>query len=368
MGLCPSPRLIGLSLVKGLLSIKAQLLQMARERSNVNKQRAISSRGVIFAIIAIALILGAIVFFVSPSLGMNLNPLQASNLSGSSSTFSTISGPANTLVAVSGSASTTGVGTRATQITFSGTPGSFTSPVQSNQQYSLTLPNPATYSVTIAWQGTYSWQTGTVDVGQANIKTGSPSMSENFQASTPNSQITVSGNIATDGQGTQATGVVFSYAGTNYTAAVSNGHYSLNLPNMRSYSFLVEWSGAYQWQSGTTPSNSIQVNQGPGATAQTNSAQIQTPNSIVTVSGNAATTTFGTHPTQITFTLPSGQQYAIQVTNGQYSIQLPNLSTYSVSISWATAINSGTCNPSSNQITVQAAPEVTAIQMSQVSC
>lgn len=68
--------------------------------------------------------------------------------------------------------------------------------------------------------------------------------------------------------------------------------------------------------------------------------------SEVTISGSVSTVGTATYPQSITFVSSGGgSPYVTSATNGQYQITLPNVNTYSVTITWATlGITGGTCN------------------------
>lgn len=281
-----------------------------------------------------------------------LIPRASTNRTGSSSSTASITQTAKTLVAGSGSVTLTGQGTQATQITFAGSPGSFDSPV-SGGHYSISLPAPATYSVSVKWTGEFSWQSGSVSLGQFSASGSSPSFTQDFQGSTPNSQAKVSGTATTSGSGTLPQQIVFVGSQSNFIASLTSGQYSVTVPNLATYKVLVSWVGAYSWQTGVISIVGFDVNTPAGSGSQTNNINLDTPNSVIQVSGNLQLTGSQTTASSMVFTLSGGQQqFNVPVSGGQYSVQLPDLATYSISISWSGAFPWQTGTDSSNSLTV----------------
>jgi hypothetical protein len=76
-----------------------------------------------------------------------------------------------------------------------------------------------------------------------------------------------------------------------------------------------------------------------------NSPAVRNPQVIV--SGRVSTVGFGTTPNRVDFTSDNGQVYSSPVSNGQYSVTLPNGHSYTITVAWSSAaggIISGTCN------------------------
>lgn len=291
------------------------------------------------AIVAVVLIavagLGAAFYFYTgnPNQGHSSTPSQSKSTSLTTSTSTT----QTAIVAGSGSVTLSGQGTQATQLTFAGTPGSFNSPV-SQGHYSISLPAPATYSVSAQWTGQYAWQTGSVDLGQLYVGGNSLSFTHDFQGATPDSQVTVSGTTTTSGSGTNPTRVVFVGSAANFTASLTGQQYSVSVPNLATYKVLINWVGGYSWQTGTVVIVGFSVNVPAGSNSQTNAIKVNTPDSIIQVSGALQLSGSQTTATSIVFSLTGGQQqFNVQVSNGQYTVQLPNLAAYSVSVTWTGA-------------------------------
>lgn len=171
--------------------------------------------------------------------------------------------------------------------------------------------------------------------------------------------ILVSGNTSSGGQGTQASNVTFTgSSGNNYTANVSNGQYSIQLPNLDNYNIIVKWVGSYPWQNGISQPTQFSLNQeGAGASANINvNLKVNSPNSIITYSGTANTINNTKYSLTIIFTSSNnGQTFNGQVVNNTYSIQLPNLQGYTVQLHWQGPSNySGACNAGTVTINVPA--------------
>jgi hypothetical protein len=165
------------------------------------------------------------------------------------------------------------------------------------------------------------------------------------------SQATVSGSASTSGSGTSATEVLFtSGAGTTYSAPVSGGQFSIQLPNPGAYSIQVKWVGSYSWQGGTVSvSNPLDLNIGPGGSSSvSDSVSVSTPDSTESFSGGASTTTYGTSAESISFTGTSGGPITATISGGSYSITLPNEMSYTVQIQYSDAFGGGTCTASSS--------------------
>ncbi len=238
-------------------------------------------------------------------------------------------------VTVSGHLSSSGQGTKIVGVTFADKSGNKFDANVSNNQYSIPLKNPGEYDVQIRWAGSYSWQTGNV-IDQFNVSQGfgaSSTVTKDWNVSTPNSQITVSGQVSTSGEGSRATGISFNGKGGIFPASLTNNQFSVTLPNLDNYAVSVQWSGTYSWQTGTVNAGGLNVNLQKGLTLSDN-IQATTPASHVTVSGTISTTGSGTSASKINFNGKAGL-FSASVTGGQYSISLPNLDIYSTSIQWS---------------------------------
>jgi hypothetical protein len=291
----------------------------------------------VVAIIAVAAV-GALVYYTSSRTGSNTQGSQSSSSGqstgktthqSSQSQTSTTPPPPPSVVIVSGSVSTTGQGTQPTSITFVDSAGTSHPTIVSNGAYSLALQNPSSYDATIQWSGAYSWQSGTVDKGAFALNQGSggsSTVTANWHAETPDSNVQITGSAVTSGKGTQAVIVSFIGRGGTYNATVSNTNYDRTIPNLDSYSVHIYWTGAYSWQHNVTSAGGVAVSVGAGSSSASQNLQITTPDAVVTISGTAHTNGFGTSPASITFTLLStGEKFTTSVTNGKWSILSPTL-------------------------------------------
>ncbi|HEV2139174.1 MAG TPA: hypothetical protein VGR53_10060 [Nitrososphaerales archaeon] len=251
----------------------------------------------------------------------------------------------NSVVQVSGRVNLTGNETHATMATFSYVYGQpLTAPVSSGA-FSVTLPNFANYTVQVNWSGAYAWQKGTVAANSivVSAQAGVANTTANLRASTPDSVITMTGSATSSGTGTTVTGVTYSTKGLSFPAALSGSQYKVRVPNLASFNTSVTWAGAYAWQGGTTSTAAASVFLPPGLTLMSQDLSAHTPNSVVSVSGGISLAT-GLTPTLITFTA-NGMQFTATPSAGTYTVQLPNLTNYVVSINWAGSGQTGTCHP-----------------------
>lgn len=234
-----------------------------------------------------------------------------------------------TSVLVSGIISTTGNGSHASAITFRESNGSSFYSLVSIRSYSITIPNNANFVVLISWSGAYSWQGG---VASYNFSTSGRAAKStmNWNVPTYSSVVTFSGKLSPTGSGTKITGIEFvSIQGSNYSSSVSNGSYTIELPNHDSYEAYATWSGNYSWQSGSLALGSIQTN-----TSLMKDWEVSTPSSQIVVSGSVYTTGTGTNASALTFQGNEGTTYYVGVSGGKYSVELPNIQSYNISISW----------------------------------
>jgi hypothetical protein len=290
----------------------------------------------------------------------------ASNTPSAQSTIT--SAPASTSMGIlSGSVTPAGEGTRATTIIFIGSTRAYTAPV-TNGSYSIFLPSPGGYLVSVKWQGNYSWQSGsefsypsTVDLAPGN-----GSAHQDFVVATPDSIIKLSGRASTFGIGTHPTSVLFVYQDLRLNSTVNEGNYSIGLPNMANYSTTFAWSGSYPWQKGVANSTDVLVDQGPGMVAQDENIAAAVPNSLVAVSG-AISTPQGETPTMVIFSA-NGLQFTATPRGGTYSIQLANLATYTIVIKWSNPTGSGACSPTAGTLGVELGPGVISLPETDLSC
>lgn len=174
-------------------------------------------------------------------------------------------------VTVTGNMVLSGQGTQPTALIFSSSQGTYPATLSQNG-YTVTLPNPGTYSVQLQWTGSYSWQTGSIALSQYVLNQGagaSSSVTQDWNAYTPNSQITVAGSVQTVGLGTSPTGISFtsSQNGQASTTSVVGGSYSVYLPNDASYSVQVSWSGLLG-VTGTCNAGTLSVQASAGTSTQ----------------------------------------------------------------------------------------------------
>jgi hypothetical protein len=301
---------------------------------------------VVFVAVMSALLAGGVVTLnhqgIATSQSSATNTIQSSSTR-TGSTLSSTSSPTITKtqtaqsgnnVTISGSISLSGKGTHGTKITFSGTGQTFTVPI-SGSTYQLSFPNSGNYSVSLEWKGNFSWQIGTADLGTVSVSASSDSMVKNFQVTTPDSTVTLSGNVTTAGQGTKPQEVIFTTAGSNYIANITNGsHYSLTVPNLSTFTTVVQWIGAYSWQGSTDQAASLFLNLPAASNATTDNILLQTPSSTVQVSGVLALTGSQTNPVNMTFSISGGPTVSLQTNGTKYTAVLPNFATFSVNVGW----------------------------------
>jgi hypothetical protein len=291
------------------------------------------NKGLLIAIVAILVTAagaGLIVASTQGLLGGGANP--SGGISSGTASRSTSGGLS--LVTVSGTVRTTGKGTRATLISFGGGSGTFTS-IVTNGTYSVTLANAGQYSVQVSWKGSYAWQSGTVAEGDYSpSQTASAAPARDFQVATPDSDSTVFGAVSTSGSGTKANALVFSSSQTpDFVAKVSNGSYSVVLPNGLTYKVTVSWSGAYSWQAGNS-SQQLLLNDTLDGPEHADFANVPTPDSTVAVSGTVTTSGKGTYPLNIAFVSTETGRITANVSNEDYKTSVPNDVNYSVEVAW----------------------------------
>lgn len=250
----------------------------------------------------------------------------------------------NSVIQVSGRVNLTGNETHATMTTFSNAYGQQLTAQVTSGAFSVTLPNFANYTVQVNWSGAYAWQKGSVAANSIVVSSqaGAANATANLRASTPDSVITMTGSATSSGTGTAVTGVSYSAKGLSFSASISGSQYTVRLPNLASFNTSVTWAGAYSWQGGTTSTAAASVYLPPGQTSASQDLSAHTPNSVVSVSGSINLAS-GLTPTLITFTA-NGMQFTATPSGSTYTIQLPNLTNYVVSINWAGSGQTGTCH------------------------
>jgi hypothetical protein len=159
-----------------------------------------------------------------------------------------LSAPAT--VDLSGSVSTTGQGTSITGITFTSSTGSTISGSISGSLYTVTLPNPGTYSISENWQGIYTWQHGS----SQNVATyvvdqgigGNSTLYYNVPPlATPDSQVPISG-LAQTGFSTTPDYLEFTASnGQEFQLNINNESYQGEIPNLMNYTVQIFYKNAF---------------------------------------------------------------------------------------------------------------------------
>ncbi len=168
----------------------------------------------------------------------------------------------------------------------------------------------------------------------------------------------VFGLAYTIGNGTHDTTVVFtSSSGVKYVATITNGSFSIDLPNPGIYNATTEWEGLYPWQNGTIFKGQVILNWGPGSkAAQSFNIQDETPESLIEVSG-AIILRQNANPVTIRFNATNGQTFDTVVKSSIYLINLPNMMKYTISVKWEDEDgNIGWSDAGS--VTIQASPGI----------
>ncbi len=311
-------------------------------------------------VIAGLILIGAVYLIVS---GNAHGPTSTSRSTSSSSGRANSTSTQIVSMNVFGSVVSSGDGTFPKVIIFSGPLGNFNATV-TNNHYSTTLPAPGQYAVTVSWKGAYPWQDGRVSSNPPTVSTSSSSGSseENFNASTPDSAVTLTGHASVSGLGTTLKSVAFIYGGMNFNASVVSGIYSVRLPNWTNFTTEFAWAGSYPWQKGVASSTALVVARGPGETTQNQNISAQTPNSLVIVSGTVSAPT-GETPTTILFSA-NGLSFSASVGSSGYAIQLANFANYTVTIRWTSGAGPGSCsaNPASLDVELEAGAAATTNQ------
>ena len=149
-------------------------------------------------------------------------------------------------VSVFGLVGTTGAGTVPQEVVFVSvrTSTAYAANVSAGH-FSVDLPNPAAYNVTLRWQGNYSWQAGEVFAGtlSLNKSAGSnPGESYNLVLPSPETVVMVSGTIPWQVVTSAPVQIRFTAGdGENFTAPVTDGNaFALKLPNLMTYEVYVQ--------------------------------------------------------------------------------------------------------------------------------
>ena len=164
--------------------------------------------------------------------------------------------------------------------------------------------------------------------------------------------VKIFGLASTVGQGTHLIGLTFTNTGTgeNFTAPVSNGSFSIDLPNNVIYNVAIRWVGNYSWQAGIEERGELTVNMSAGSmAAQSYNVQLETPPTIIAVKGTILWSLPSAHPVKIIYTASDGESFEVEVQNATFSTRLPNMMDYQVKVFWEHADGSTDYLFASNQ-------------------
>jgi len=148
--------------------------------------------------------------------------------------------------------------------------------------------------------------------------------------------VTVFGLASTVGQGTHVVSLNFTNTkiGMNISATVSDGKFSIALPNGATYDVVARWAGNYSWQTGTNDRGDLTVNMSTGPAAMSYNLQLETPPTIVAVQGTISWTLPSAFPIGVTYTASNGESFQAAVQNATFSTRLPNMMQYQVKVFW----------------------------------
>ena len=166
--------------------------------------------------------------------------------------------------------------------------------------------------------------------------TGSQTQTTSSSAAPP-STVMVFGLVSTVGQGTHVASLTFTNTetGANYTAPMSNGGFSVDVPNQASYDVRIYWVGNYSWQSGVEDRGALTVNMTAGSmAAESYDVQFETPPTVVGIIGTVAWTISSAQPVRVVYTASDGETFQAAVQNGTFITRLPNMMTYHVKVYW----------------------------------
>jgi len=173
----------------------------------------------------------------------------------------------------------------------------------------------------------------------ASVFLGNPAQSES--QTTPNltspGTVRLFGLVSTVGQGTSMVALNFIdiKTGTIFTAPVTKGSFSIDLPNGATYDVVARWEGNYSWQTGTIDRGDLTVNMSAGSMgAMSYNLQAETPPTVVAVHGTITWSLSSAQPTSIVYTASDGETFAAAVQNSTFSTRLPNLMDYQVKVYW----------------------------------
>ena len=149
--------------------------------------------------------------------------------------------------------------------------------------------------------------------------------------------VNVFGLVSTVGQGTHLVSLSFTNAntGTNLTAPVSDGKFSIDLPNGAVYDVVARWAGNYSWQTGEIDRGDLTVNMSAGSMgAMSYNLQVETPPTILSAHGTISQSLPSAHPIKVVYTASDGESFMAAVQNATFSTRLPNMMDYQVKVFW----------------------------------
>jgi len=147
----------------------------------------------------------------------------------------------------------------------------------------------------------------------------------------------VFGLASTVGQGTHMVALTFTdtRTGANFTALVSHGKFSVDLPNGAVYDVVARWAGNYSWQTGVEDRGNLTVNMSAGSMgAMSYNLQLETLPTIVSVHGTILWSLPSAHPVEVVYTASDGETFEAAVQNATFSTRLPNMMDYQVKVFW----------------------------------
>lgn len=151
------------------------------------------------------------------------------------------------------------------------------------------------------------------------------------QASDAPAVVYVRGDVLLRGDGDTPTSLNFTdSSGHLYSTSVSGESYAVELPNNESYVVTIGWVGEFPWQKGVVSAGIFYLNQ-TSNTYQLEFSGYEAPPSYAQLSGQVNATR--EVPVSVSLSGPSGN-FTAAVTGGEYSVQVPNLTSYQVEISW----------------------------------
>jgi hypothetical protein len=169
--------------------------------------------------------------------------------------------------------------------------------------------------------------------GKGGIQTSSQTSSPLPTPATVN----VFGLVSTVGQGTHLVALTFTdvNSGANLSAPVSDGKFSIVLPNAAVYDVVARWAGNYSWQAGDIDRGDLTVHMSAGSMgAMSYNLQLETPPTILAVHGTITQSLPSAHPFEVVYTASDGESFETAVQNATFSTRLPNMMDYQVKVFW----------------------------------